>query len=42
MPKVVHRDPGRRWERAKAFYGSVFGWQLQTMPMGEFGLHDLP
>ena len=36
MPKVVHFEiPADDVERAKAFYGSVFGWQLQTMPMGE-------
>ena len=36
MPKVVHFEiPADDVERAKTFYGSVFGWQLQTMPMGE-------
>ena len=34
MPKVVHFEiPADDLDRAKAFYGSVFGWQLQTMPM---------
>lgn len=39
MPKVVHFEiPADDLERAKAFYSSVFGWQLQTMPMagGEY------
>lgn len=36
MGKVVHFEiPADDLERAKSFYGSVFGWQLQTMPMGE-------
>ena len=36
MRKVVHFEiPADDVERAKTFYGSVFGWQLQTMPMGE-------
>jgi uncharacterized protein len=36
MPKVVHFEiPADDLDRAKSFYGSIFGWQLQTMPMGE-------
>jgi predicted enzyme related to lactoylglutathione lyase len=36
MRKVVHFEiPADDLERAKSFYGSVFGWQLQTMPMGD-------
>ena len=36
MRKVVHFEiPADDVERAKAFYGSVFGWQLQTQQMGE-------
>jgi uncharacterized protein len=34
MSKVVHFEiPADDIERAKNFYGSVFGWQLQTMEM---------
>ncbi len=34
MNKVVHFEiPTDDVERAKGFYGSVFGWQLQTMQM---------
>ena len=34
MRKVVHFEiPADDIERAKNFYGSVFGWQLQTMEM---------
>lgn len=39
MPKVVHFEiPAEDLDRAKTFYGSVFGWELQTMPMpgGEY------
>ena len=39
IPKVVHFEiPADDLDRAKAFYSSVFGWQLQTMPMagGEY------
>jgi predicted enzyme related to lactoylglutathione lyase len=39
MPKVVHFEiPADDVERAKNFYGSVFGWELQTMQMegGEY------
>ena len=39
MRKVVHFEiPAEDVERAKGFYGSVFGWHLQTMPMpgGEY------
>jgi predicted enzyme related to lactoylglutathione lyase len=33
MDKVVHFEiPVDDLDRAKAFYGSVFGWQLNTMP----------
>jgi uncharacterized protein len=33
MRKVVHFEiPTDDVERAKRFYGSVFGWQLQDMP----------
>ena len=36
MGKVVHFEiPTDDLERAKTFYGSVFGWQLQTMNMGD-------
>lgn len=36
MRKVVHFEiPADDLERAKGFYGSVFGWRLQTMPMGD-------
>jgi predicted enzyme related to lactoylglutathione lyase len=39
MPKVVHFEiPAEDLDRAKNFYGSVFGWKLETMPMpgGEY------
>ena len=39
MRKVVHFEiPAEDLDRAKNFYGSIFGWQLQTMPMpgGEY------
>ncbi|HJY43892.1 MAG TPA: VOC family protein [Propionibacteriaceae bacterium] len=39
MSKVVHFEiPAEDLDRAKNFYGSVFGWELQTMPMegGEY------
>jgi predicted enzyme related to lactoylglutathione lyase len=39
MDKVVHFEiPTDDIERAKGFYGSVFGWHLQTMQMegGEY------
>ena len=36
MSKVVHFEiPTDDLERAKTFYGSVFGWELQTVPMNE-------
>jgi uncharacterized protein len=36
VPKVVHFEiPAEDLDRAKDFYGSVFGWQLNTMPMGD-------
>jgi predicted enzyme related to lactoylglutathione lyase len=35
MGKVVHFEiPADDVDRAKNFYGSIFGWDLQTMPMG--------
>ena|SRR5215211_4102446 len=35
MDKVVHFEiPTDDVPRAKDFYGSIFGWDLQTMPMG--------
>ncbi|MET0801530.1 MAG: VOC family protein [Actinomycetota bacterium] len=35
MGKVVHFEiPTDDLARAKEFYGSAFGWQLQTMEMG--------
>jgi uncharacterized protein len=39
MRKVVHFEiPADDLDRAKAFYSSVFGWALQTVPMagGEY------
>ena len=34
MRKVVHFEiPAEDLDRAKKFYGSVFGWDLQTTPM---------
>jgi uncharacterized protein len=39
MPKVVHFEiPAEDLDRAKSFYGSVFGWKLETMPVpgGEY------
>jgi uncharacterized protein len=39
MRKVVHFEiPVEDLDRAKSFYGSVFDWQLDTMPManGEY------
>jgi len=39
VSKVVHFEiPADDLERARAFYGSVFGWQLQSMavPGGEY------
>ena len=39
MSKVVHFEiPADDLDRAKSFYGSVFGWELQTVPMNE-GVH---
>ena len=36
MRSVVHFEiPADDVERAKSFFGSVFGWDLQTMPVGE-------
>jgi predicted enzyme related to lactoylglutathione lyase len=36
MGKVVHFEiPADDLARAKDFYGSIFGWKLQTMSMGE-------
>jgi predicted enzyme related to lactoylglutathione lyase len=35
MDKVVHFEiPADDVERAKEFYGSIFGWDLQTVDMG--------
>ncbi len=35
MRGVVHFEiPADDLDRAKTFYGSVFGWQIVTMPMG--------
>ena len=39
MSKVVHFEiPADDLDRAKNFYGSIFGWELQTVPMdgGEY------
>lgn len=34
MPKVVHFEiPADDLDRAREFYASVFGWQLDTVPM---------
>ena len=34
MRKVVHFEiPAEDLDRAKSFYGSVFGWDLTTVPM---------
>jgi predicted enzyme related to lactoylglutathione lyase len=36
MDKVVHFEiTAEDLERAKKFYGSIFGWQLQDVDMGE-------
>ena len=36
MRKVVHFEiPAEDLDRAKKFYDSIFGWELQTMPMGD-------
>lgn len=36
MDRVVHFEiPVDDLARAKAFYGDIFGWELQTMPIGE-------
>ena len=36
MRKVVHFEiPADDVDRAKNFYGSIFGWDLQTQQMGE-------
>jgi predicted enzyme related to lactoylglutathione lyase len=36
MRKVVHFEiPADDLDRAKTFYGSVFGWDLQTMAMAD-------
>ena len=36
MGKVVHFEiPADDVDRAKNFYGSIFGWDLQTAQMGE-------
>ena len=39
MPKVVHFEiPAEDLDRAKKFYGAVFDWSLETMPVpgGEY------
>ena len=39
MRRVVHFEiPADDLDRAKNFYGSIFGWELQTVPMdgGEY------
>jgi len=39
MPKVVHFEiPADDEARARDFYGSVFGWQLQHMPELDYTL----
>jgi predicted enzyme related to lactoylglutathione lyase len=36
MRKVVHFEiPAEDLERAKGFYGRIFGWQLDTMSMAD-------
>jgi len=36
MRKVVHFEiPADDVDRAKNFYGSIFGWDLQTLQMGD-------
>ncbi|HEY7668989.1 MAG TPA: VOC family protein [Actinomycetota bacterium] len=36
MDKVVHFEiPVDDLDRAKGFYGEIFGWELHTMPVGE-------
>jgi predicted enzyme related to lactoylglutathione lyase len=36
MRKVVHFEiPAEDLSRAKEFYGSIFDWQLDTMPFGD-------
>ncbi|MFN8234100.1 MAG: VOC family protein [Actinomycetota bacterium] len=36
MDKVVHFEiPIDDRDRAKAFYGEAFGWELNTMPVGQ-------
>lgn len=36
MRKVLHFEiPADDIERAKDFYGSIFGWQFQTTPIGD-------
>jgi predicted enzyme related to lactoylglutathione lyase len=40
VSKVVHFEiPADDLDRAKAFYGDVFGWDLQTMPMPGMGTY---
>lgn len=42
MDKVVHFEiPAENRERAKAFYGSIFGWELQDVVMGGEGVYTL-
>jgi len=42
MPKVVHFEiPADDLDRARSFYGTVFGWQLQTMSMPQGGEYTI-
>jgi uncharacterized protein len=42
MGKVVHFEiPADDFARAKEFYGSIFGWQLQDMDVGGMGEYVL-
>jgi predicted enzyme related to lactoylglutathione lyase len=39
MDKVVHFEiPADDESRARSFYGSIFGWQLQEMPQMDYTL----
>lgn len=47
MDKVVHFElPVDDLERAREFYGSIFGWSLQDWPMPDgstyIGVHTIP
>jgi len=38
MAKVVHFEiPADDLDRARSFYGTVFGWRIDTMPMADGG-----